>query len=252
VTLACLYTSDSSTAIIRPAHPPLAVVPSPQWEVAIDENVLRTGVADGRFQQAAICITTPMVDYKALISDLRGLQPLIPLVALVPQEFMGRLRQGLLDSGADACLPLPIEDEGELEAQWRALHRRTEATTLTPGTLKLADMEVCFTSRRVVRQGQRVDLAPREFALLGCLMRPVGRICSPMELLREIWNSTDIANSNLVEVYIRRLRRKLDDNFDRPLIHTVRSQGYVLGENAPPKVRRPLPFAERVNVVLAS
>ena len=133
-----------------------------------------------------------------------------------------------LDHGADDYLVKPFA-MAELLARVRALRRRE--TTSAP-LIKVADLELDPSSQRVNRGGRQVPLTPREFALLEVLARDPGHIFSQERLIDAVWDATFDPESNIVEVYIRSLRRKLDAGRRDGLIQTVRGSGYRLAANA--------------------
>jgi len=142
-------------------------------------------------------------------------------------------RVACLNAGADDCLAHPFLF-GELLARLRALMRRS----VFPGsaTLRIDDLEIDRGARKVRRGGKRVALSPREYDLLEILARNRGRVVSRDLIWEHLYGGRRRGGSNVIDVYIRYLRRKLDDGFDRPLIRTVRGLGYQLGASA---ARRP-------------
>ena len=118
----------------------------------------------------------------------------------------------------------------ELAARIRALLRRhSEEKT---DCLSAGDLSLCLSSKRVTRGGREISLSAREFALLESLMRHKGSVLSRAQLENQIWDYGFEGGSNVIDVYIRYLRRKIDDPFEKKLIHTVRGAGYVLREEA--------------------
>jgi DNA-binding response OmpR family regulator len=130
-----------------------------------------------------------------------------------------------LDAGADDYLIKPF-DFGELVARVRALLRR--GAPERPAVLVTGDLEVDPATRVVTRAGRRVDLSAREFAVLEFLTRRAGQVVSRTELLEHVWDRNYEGSTNIVDVYVGYLRRKLENPFGRPLIHTVRGAGYVI------------------------
>jgi DNA-binding response OmpR family regulator len=128
-----------------------------------------------------------------------------------------------LDGGADDYLIKPF-DFGELVARVRALLRR--GAPERPAVLVAGDLEVDPATRSVARAGRRVDLSAREFAVLEFLTRRAGRLVSRTELLEHVWDRNYEGSTNIVDVYVGYLRRKLENPYGRPLIHTVRGAGY--------------------------
>lgn len=130
-----------------------------------------------------------------------------------------------LDSGADDYLAKPF-DLGELTARIRALLRRTPI--VQKGTLQTADLTIDTRTRTVKRAGKVLDLTSKEYALLEYLARRAGEVVGRAEISEHVWDETYDSFSNLIEVYIQRLRRKVDFPGARRLIHTRRGEGYQL------------------------
>lgn len=142
----------------------------------------------------------------------------------------GRLADKIkgLDLGADDYLVKPFEFP-ELLARVRTLLRRSEQAP-APETLRVADLELDPARHRAFRGEQRIDLTTKEFALLHLLMRRSGEVLSRTQIISLVWDMNFDCDTNVVEVCIRRLRAKIDDAFERKLIHTLRGVGYVLEE----------------------
>lgn len=134
-----------------------------------------------------------------------------------------------LDAGADDYLTKPFA-MAELLARLRALLRRGDE--LAPTTLRIADLEIETGPREVRRAGRAIPLTTKEYTLLLFLARNTGRVVGRAEIADHAWDDNYDPFSNLIEVYISRLRKKIDEGHDTPLIHTRRGAGYLLGEES--------------------
>ena len=193
----------------------------------------RTFATEGDYQLVLLDIMLPGVDGFGVLKAIRarGNTPVLMLTAR--DQVEDRVRG--LQEGADDYLVKPFAFS-ELLARVAALLRRGGSTNGTsasaPTVLKMADLEVDLVSRRVTRGDQRLDLTPKEFALLSLLLRRRGQILSRTTLADQVWNMNFDSETNVVEVAVRRLRVKLDDPFDLKLLHNVRGMGYVLEERS--------------------
>jgi heavy metal response regulator len=176
----------------------------------------------------------PGIDGLAVLAALRQQDHTrtLPVLMLTARaEVEDRVRG--LQAGADDYLVKPFAFS-ELVARIQALLRRASAApSAEAAVLRLADLEVDLLRRKVHRAGQRLDLTPKELALLTLLLRREGQVLSRTELAEQVWDMNFDSETNVVEVAVRRLRGKLDKPFDRPLLHTVRGMGYVLEDRAP-------------------
>ena len=158
---------------------------------------------------------------------LRAAQVQIPILMLTA---LGTLEDRVtgLRLGADDYLCKPFEFE-ELLARIEALARRTRAQVAPPSsTLRVADLSLDLEAMRASRGGRPLSLTARELALLELLMRAPGRLFSRERILSNVWSLNEDPLTNVVDVYIRRLRSKIDDGQAQPLIHTLRGLGYRL------------------------
>lgn len=151
-----------------------------------------------------------------------------PVLFLTAKDAIEDRVRGL-DLGADDYLVKPFAF-AELLARVRTLLRRPQARQ--PDTVRVADLELDVARHRAARDGQRLDLTPKEFALLSLLARRAGEVLSRTLIAEQVWDVNFESDTNVVDVHVRRLRAKVDDPFDAKLIHTVRGVGYVLEERS--------------------
>ena len=156
--------------------------------------------------------------------ELRAAGSAVPVLMLTARDAVEDRIAGL-DSGADDYLPKPFDFE-ELLARVRALLRRRPA--LLPAVIEVADLSIDTRARSVSRGGAHVDLTAKEYALLEYLARRAGEVVSRADITEHVWDETHDPFSKVIEVFIQRLRRKVDDGRARKLIHTRRGEGYLL------------------------
>lgn len=169
-------------------------------------------------------IMLPGRDGLSVLRLLRERQNRVPVLLLSARGEVNERVEGL-DAGADDYLPKPFA-LAELVARVRAMGRRGSETRAT--VLQVANLTLDTVSR-VARRGEAtIQLTDREYRLLEFLMRSPGRICGRMSILEKVWDFDFDPGTNLVDVYIRRLREKIDEDSDTKLLHTVRGVGYTL------------------------
>jgi len=169
-------------------------------------------------------VMLPGPDGVAVCRALREAGSWCPVLMLTARDGVADRVRGL-DAGADDYLIKPF-DFGELVARARALMRR--GTPERPTVITAGDLEVDPAARSVTRAGRRIALSTREFAVLEFLVRRAGKIVSRTELLEHVWDRNYEGSTNIIDVYVGYLRRKLENPFGQPLIHTVRGAGYVI------------------------
>lgn len=151
----------------------------------------------------------------------------VPVLFLTARDGIEDRVEGL-DCGADDYLVKPFAFE-ELLARIRVMLRRNSETPTDE--LVLSDLKMDVRSRIVTRAGRTVELSGKEFSMLEYLMRNQGRVLSREQIEQHVWDFDYEGGSNMVDVYIRYLRKKLDEGYDKKLIHTVRGAGYVMRES---------------------
>lgn len=177
------------------------------------------------FDIAVVDVMLPGIDGISLVSQARQAGCTTPVIFLsakgsVEDKIMG------LEAGGDDYLSKPFSFT-ELLARIQAMLRRTQSRN-QPTTLTVADLSMDLIARKVTRGGQRIELQPQEFSLLEYLMRNTGRVVSRTMILEHVWEYNFDPQTNIVETRLCRLREKVDKEFERKLIHTVRGFGYVL------------------------
>jgi DNA-binding response OmpR family regulator len=170
-------------------------------------------------------VMLPELDGISVCAELRRRGCRAPVLMLTAREAIDDRVTGL-DAGADDYLVKPFALE-ELLARVRALGRRAAEGPRSP-LWQVADLTLDTRTRRVERAGQPVELTGKEYAVLECLLREGGGVVSRDRIAERVWDYDSYRASNIVDVYIRNLRRKLDDPFELKLIHTVRGVGYRL------------------------
>ena len=165
-------------------------------------------------------------DGLSVLRQMRARGDQTPILLLSARGELNERVEGL-DAGADDYLPKPFALE-ELTARVRALVRR--GGDLKSPVLRVGDLTLDTISRSAERGGRKIELTTREYSLLEFLMRSAGRVCSRMIILEKVWDYHFDPGSNLVDVYVRKLREKIDTGSDVKLLHSVRGQGYVVKE----------------------
>jgi two-component system OmpR family response regulator len=192
------------------------------------DGITGLSLAGGRTYEVAIVDRMlPGLDGLSLVKALRVRR--VPSAVLFLTNLGGiDDRVEGLDAGGDDYLVKPFA-VAELLARVNALGRRPSAAETV---LRVGDLELDLIKRSVARDGRAIDLQPREFKLLECLMRHAGRVVTHTMLLEMVWDFHFDPKTNIVETHMSRLRAKVDRGFDHDLIHTVRGSGYSLREPA--------------------
>ncbi|MCB0092233.1 MAG: response regulator transcription factor [Caldilineaceae bacterium] len=178
-----------------------------------------------RFDLIVLDVMLPEIDGIAVCRRLRRQGNQAAILMLTARDTVDDRVMGL-DAGADDYLVKPFELK-ELLARLRALARRHSAKT---SVLKLSNLTLDPRTRVVMRGGAIINLTSKEFAVLECLIREPYCVLTRTEIAESVWNYDVYNQSNVVDVYIRNLRRKIDDPFETKLIHTVRGAGYRLSD----------------------
>ena len=171
-------------------------------------------------------IMLPKIDGLSVLARLRSEGKQVPVLLLTAKDSVADKVRGL-DAGADDYLVKPFSFD-ELLARVRALLRKS--APYKANDFQLADLKIDFASHRVTRGEKEITLSSREFAILEYLARNAGQVLTRGQISAHSWSYDYEGSSNIVDVYIRYLRKKIDEDFSPKLIHTVRGVGYILKE----------------------
>jgi two-component system, OmpR family, copper resistance phosphate regulon response regulator CusR len=180
----------------------------------------------GKYDLLILDIMLPQRDGWSILSELRQSGDRTPVLVLTARDAVADRVKGL-ELGADDYLVKPFAFS-ELLARVRSVLRRT--TGALSENLCVSDLEIDLVRHRAVRANRRLDLTPKELALLELFARHKGEVLTRSFLAEQVWDMQSPGESNVVDVHVRRLRAKVDDPFPARLIHTVRGVGYVLEE----------------------
>ena len=183
---------------------------------------------DNHFDLIILDIMLPGINGLELCKIIKAHKPSTPVIMLTALGTTENVVNGL-DNGADDYLVKPFAFQ-ELLARIRALARRRHESPTANSVLKLADLTLDPVRKVVQRAGQLVQLTAREFALLEYLLRNQNRVVSRVDILEHVWETSFDTGSNVIDVYINFLRKKLDKDFTPKLIHTLVGMGYVMKE----------------------
>jgi len=195
-------------------------------DVLHDGFAALAAVASTPFDVVVLDVMLPGRDGLSVVRQMRERKIATPVLLLTARGEVSEKVEGL-NAGADDYLAKPFALD-ELVARVRALGRRSgEAKAVT---LRVGNLTLDTVTRKVNRGDKSIDLAPREYLLLEFLMRSADRVCGRMAIVEKVWDYDFDPGTNLVDVYIMRLREKIDGGFEPKLLQTVRGVGYVLKE----------------------
>src|SRR5262245_2608374 len=195
-------------------------------DVAHDGDTGLARAREGHYDLVILDLMLPGRDGASVLRELRAGGHAMPVLLLTARASLRDKVLGL-DLGADDYLTKPFEF-AELLARVRALLRRGAASPAP--TLALADLILDPATREVTRAGRRIELTTREYALLEYFLRNPGRVLSRALIAQHVWGVSFDTFTNVIDVYVNYLRRKIDADFEPKLLHTVRGAGYVLRE----------------------
>ncbi len=195
-------------------------------DIAHDAEAAQAALKKIEYDLILLDLNLPGKDGIGILRDIRSTDRKTPILVLTGRSAV-ESRIECLDLGADDCLIKPFSF-GELSARIRALRRR--APQDSEAVLRYRNLELDRMNRKVTREGRVIDLTSREFVLLEYFMRNVGQSLTRSTILKQVWQLDFDPGTNVVEVYIAMLRKKLDEGHSPKLIHTVRGLGYQFGE----------------------
>lgn len=196
-------------------------------DVVYDGETALNAVSGNPYNLLVLDLNLPKLDGMTLLKQLRPAKPNLPVLVLTGRSQLED-RVSALDGGADDCLTKPFSFH-ELNARVRALLRRSGRGSTTP--LQVADLVLSRAEFRVERGGQQVHLTAKEFALLEYLMINTRRPVTRAQIMEDAWKTPYDPTTNLVDVYVKYVRDKVDANAPIKLIRTIRNVGYVLADN---------------------
>ncbi len=194
-------------------------------DLAADGTTAAEQCHENDYDAVILDVMLPGKDGVTVCRELRASGSDVPVLMLTARDAVEARVQGL-DAGADDYLTKPF-DFRELLARVRALTRR-DRRPLAPERLEVRHLTIDVSGQRVWSRGREVDLTSREYALLEFLARRAGEVVGRADIAEHVWDEHYDAFSNIVDVYIQRLRRKLDEPSEPSLIRTRRGQGYQL------------------------
>jgi len=192
-----------------------------------DGEAAAGAISATKYQLLLLDLNLPKLDGLMVLKRVRPLFPALPIMVLTARNNLED-RIMALDSGADDCVVKPFSFQ-ELTARTRALLRRTSPRSA--GTLQVADLVLNRDEFRVERAGKKIELTAKEFALLEYFMINARRPVTREMIMENVWKSTYDGSTNLVDVYSKYVRDKVDADFPLKLIRTIRGIGYVLTDD---------------------
>lgn len=193
-------------------------------DVSADGEQARALASELDYDLIVLDLNLPRLDGVSILRHVRNRKPTLPILILTARARVDE-RVQCLDFGADDYLVKPFSFS-ELSARIRVLLRRSHLSSQS--VLTVEDLKLDRVERRVSRGSRTIDLTSKEFALLEYLMRNAGRRVTRSMIIEHVWNLSFDSSTNLVDVYINYLRRKIDDGFEPKLIQTIRGIGYEM------------------------
>ncbi|HEX4888614.1 MAG TPA: response regulator transcription factor [Luteibaculaceae bacterium] len=193
-------------------------------DIAGDGNAAIQQVSQHNYDCVILDINLPLVNGYDVCREIRGQNTEVPIIMLTALGSGDHKLKGF-DLGADDYLVKPFVFE-ELLAKIRVFLRRTTPSPVNANVLRIHDLEIHYDSKLVVRAGQEINLTSKEFQLLALLAKHPGMVFSKAEIAEKVWNIHFDTGTNIIEVYVNYLRKKIDKGFEIPLIQTKVGFGY--------------------------
>jgi two-component system copper resistance phosphate regulon response regulator CusR len=195
-------------------------------EIAYDGSIGKRMFDTGNYDLVILDINLPYKNGIELCKEIRSNNQIIPVIMLTALGATEDKISGF-DVGADDYLVKPFEFR-ELIARIRSLLKRISKAEPGGNILSFLDLEMNLNTYEVTRSGKKIDLTQKEFTLLEFLLRNKGRVVSRIEIAEKVWDITFDTGTNVIDVYVNFLRKKIDKNFSQKLIHTQTGVGYIL------------------------
>ncbi len=199
-----------------------------ETDVAYDGEIGKRYALNNHYDIVLLDVVIPITNGVELCRQIRKVKPNLPVLMLTALGTTEDKIEGF-DAGADDYLVKPFEFS-ELLARIKALAKRATGIVETSNKILIADLELNLDKKIAKRSGQTINLTAKEFSLLEFFMRNKGRVLSRALITEKVWDIDFDTNTNVVDVYVNLLRKKIDKEFDNKLIHTKIGMGYIFGE----------------------
>lgn len=198
-------------------------------DIAYDGVMGKKLVEQNIYNAIILDVNLPLINGYELCAHIRTFNKQIPIIMLTAFSSLDNKLDGF-NSGADDYLIKPFEFR-ELLARVKALMNRSSNQSLVGNTLKVDDLEMNLDTKSVSRGGRKIELTAKEFALLLFFIRSKGRMITRSEIAEKVWDINFNTGTNIVDVYVNFLRKKIDKDFPKKLIHTQIGMGYILRDD---------------------
>lgn len=198
-------------------------------DIAFDGAMAKSLFGKKEYDLAIVDVNLPLFNGFQLCLEFKKEQPQVPVIFLTALDSLDDKIAGF-ESGADDYLVKPFEFQ-ELLLRTKALLRRSGVRTSSEKKIIIADLEMETHGKVVTRSGKRIDLTAREFSLLEYLMINKGRVVSRVDIAEKVWDLNFDTSTNVIDVYINYLRKKIDKDHQKKLLHTVVGMGYTIRED---------------------